>query len=659
MLFYIIYYYCNTANKMSSIKGSRPRLTKIKKTVIQQSPLLESKIKRDLAAFKQHSNKNSDDKISNDTLKGSYKSSFVEANSLHVKSDIYEIKKIIQKEIEPYIMKINQLNGKVNSIIAQKEKEEAKKSNSRANEDFAHNYITNMINNNCNNVIYKLVEKITNSKFQGIDAQLEEHNKNKEENNLIINEVRNKIGEISKIKENVKQIEKLQKEDGAQIENIKISFENFEENMKNLKQKVENKINKDNYNKYIPMSRYEAFEKEAKDNLAILNNAIKEQVKQIKQINSNLVTNNNLKKKNLVLNVSDDKKPDDNNTSRTIPNIENKKKKEIIQKGNKDNNYSKSNYPEEISKIQIYNNNNINNNFPSEINDIKKQINDIKQKIKANNERNELKQEFGEEIAKLKEILLKFNNEIKNVKDDLQEHEENFNIIQENFNKMKPTFNTIQVNYPKIEEILKIYAQKSNYIENKLKEVLDHLSKWESEIVDNFSKVLAQYRDQINIMIQKQLQAFTVNKEEGEHYSISQDEAGINIIPQGMCYNNVFAYTEGNAQLNSQKEIKKICSKKNNIIIQDDLHNLKKHDKFKSNYQYDSLIDQNERSQIQNYNYLQQFDIPYKNQNNCIEIEYEEVTEENENSRLHTNENLKSLKGSNIYPVNTDENNNN
>ena len=45
-----------------------------------------------------------DDKISNDTLKGSYKSSFVEANSLHVKSDIYEIKKIIQKEIEPYIM---------------------------------------------------------------------------------------------------------------------------------------------------------------------------------------------------------------------------------------------------------------------------------------------------------------------------------------------------------------------------------------------------------------------------------------------------------------------------------------------------------------------------------------------------------------------------
>ena len=181
---------------MSSIKGSRPRLTKIKKAVIQQSPLLESKIKRDLAAFKQHSNKNSDDKISNDTLKGSYKSSFVEANSLHVKSDIYEIKKIIQKEIEPYIMKINQLNGKVNSIIAQKEKEEAKKSNSRANEDFAHNYITNMINNNCNNVIYKLVEKITNSKFQGIDAQLEEHNKNKEENNLIINEVRNKIGEI-------------------------------------------------------------------------------------------------------------------------------------------------------------------------------------------------------------------------------------------------------------------------------------------------------------------------------------------------------------------------------------------------------------------------------------------------------------------------------
>ena len=222
---------------------------------------------------------------------------------------------------------------------------------------------------------------------------------------------------------------------------------------------------------------------------------------------------------------------------------------------------------------------------------------------------------------------------------------------------MKPTFNTIQVNYPKIEEILKIYAQKSNYIENKLKEVLDHLSKWESEIVDNFNKVLAQYRDQINIMIQKQLQAFTVNKE-GEHYSISQDEASINIIPQGMCYNSVFAYTEGNAQLNSQKEIKKICSKKNNIIIQDDLHNLKKHDKFKSNYQYDSLIDQNDRSQIQNYNYLQQFDIPYKNQNNYIEIEYEEVTEENENSRLHTNENLKSLKGSNIYPVNTDENNN-
>ena len=117
---------------MMSTNTQNPHLMKLKKSFMRQTPLLESKIKRDLASFKDTSNKITNEKLSNDTLKGS----FAEGSSFHMKTDYLDMKKMIQKELEPYITRINNLTNKVNNLTQQKEKDDAKKQVARQNEEF-------------------------------------------------------------------------------------------------------------------------------------------------------------------------------------------------------------------------------------------------------------------------------------------------------------------------------------------------------------------------------------------------------------------------------------------------------------------------------------------------------------------------------------------
>ena len=591
---------------MMSTNTQNPHLMKLKKSFMRQTPLLESKIKRDLASFKDTSNKNTNEKLSNDTLKGS----FAEGSSFHMKTDYLDMKKMIQKELEPYITRINNLTNKVNSLIQQKEKDDAKKQVARQNEEFTYNAITNTYYT----TIMKAVDKLVSSKFQDFEEQfsyIHSHYITKEE---VSAEINRKQNEILKIKENIKSLSKVQKEDGQQLENIKLELENEKEMIEQFKQKIDNKINKDIYPKFVQYSKLEIIEKEIKEAINSLSNTVKEHSKQIK-----LIRDNSMKKNKLLLSISED-----NNNIKTVPNTERVKVKEVAQKINKDNN-------NDISKIQIINNTNNTTNYSNEISLLRKEIKEMKKAQSMNKEDKENKK--GGEISKnikdiesIKKVIPIFEQDITTIKKDVLSHESNFNVIQNNFDNMKKLYDKVLIEFPKIEEIIMIYSKKNSNTEEKIKEIVDHLEQWEKQIVINFNTAFKKYKEVIEKTIKEQNQ-ITINP------SIEHIEKStfVETIPQGYNYNNVLAYTNGSEYFSiSENPYIVIQSNKNDITVN------KSHNK-----------DNNKDMNREEDTYLKNFIIPYKENEAVIEINYEQTdrlcqTEENVSS-VNTNENIHTL----------------
>ena len=585
-----------------STNSQNPHLMKLRKSFMRQTPLLESKIKRDLASFKDTSNKITNEKLSNDTLKGS----FAEGSSFHMKTDYLDMKKMIQKELEPYITRINNLTNKVNNLTQQKEKDDAKKQVARQNEEFIYNAITNTYYT----TIMKAVDKLVSSKFQDFEEQfsyINNHYITKEE---VLAEINRKQNEILKIKENIKSLNKVQYEDGQLLENIKLELETEKEMIEQFKQKIDNKINKDIYPKFVQYSKLEIIEKDIKEAINTLNNTVKDHSKQIRQIRDN-----SMKRNKLLLSISED-----NNNIKTVPNTDRIKVKDVPQKMNKDNNNTNTN---DISKIQIFNNTNNTTNYSNEISLLRKEIKEMK-KAQSNNTVVDISKNM-KDIESVKKIIPMFDQDITKIKKDVLAHEKNFNVIQYNFDNMKKLYDKVLIEFPKIEEIIMIYSKKNTNTEEKIKEIVDHLEQWEKQIVINFNTAFKQYKEVIEQTIKKQNQISP---------SIEQIEKSTYIenIPQGYSFNNVLAYTNGGEPFSiSDNPYIVLQSKKNDISS-------------KSNNKDNNMDITREEEK-----YLKNYIIPYKENEAVIEINYEQTDrlchteEEADVSIVNTNENIHTL----------------
>ena len=206
-----------------------------------------------------------------------------------------------------------------------------------------------------------------------------------------------------------------------------------------FKQKIDNKINKDIYPKFVQYSKLEIIEKDIKEAINTLNNTVKDHSKQIRQIRDN-----SMKRNKLLLSISED-----NNNIKTVPNTDRIKVKDVPQKMNKDNNNTNTN---DISKIQIFNNTNNTTNYSNEISLLRKEIKEMK-KAQSNNTVVDISKNM-KDIESVKKIIPMFDQDITKIKKDVLAHEKNFNVIQYNFDNMKKLYDKVLIEFPKIEEII-------------------------------------------------------------------------------------------------------------------------------------------------------------------------------------------------------------